>query len=78
MQTDDWPSHTEELSRKTLAELSRQLDRLEQGEIDARTMEAVCASLWHATSGLIEDGASETLSAIHKHLMTENLKDDAR
>lgn len=63
---DDWPTHHQELSRKTLQELQKWTDRYENREIDARTWANVLSVLYDTTSGLIDDDISSLIVNLHR------------
>lgn len=66
---DDWPSHTQELTRKTSEQLQIWTERFDKGAINAKTMLCVVATLYDTTSGLIERDLSSLLADIHRDLM---------
>jgi hypothetical protein len=67
--SDDWPSHTQELTRKTSEQLQIWSDRFDAGTITPKTMLCVVATLYDTTSGLIERDLSTLLANIHRDLM---------
>lgn len=69
--SDEWPSFSAELTRKTTEQLQIFTDRFDQGAINLVTMLAVVAVLYDATSGMIEKEVSDLLADIHKDLTTQ-------
>lgn len=69
--TDDWPSHTEELARKTSALLGKWTKMYESKKITKRDYFIVVDVLYDATSGLVPSELSNLLADIHQFLRLE-------
>ena len=69
--TDDWPSHHQELTRKTADQVKIWGDRYEQGQAPLSTWIAVLGTLWHTTSGLIDEDVSRLISDLHRDALLE-------
>lgn len=65
---NEWPTHVEELTRKTSEQLQVWTDRFDQGIISPTTLLCVVATLYDTTSGLIERDLSTLLADIHRDL----------
>lgn len=68
---DDWPSHHEELTRKTLDQLKKWADRYEERVISVQTWVALLMTLYDTTSGMIDNGVSNLISNMHREAMQE-------
>lgn len=69
--TDNWPSHAEELGRKTAAELDKWTTAYEAGRITFREFYLIVSVLYDATSGLAPRDISNLLSDIHMGLRVQ-------
>ena len=64
----EWPTHKDELSRKTLDELAKWTQWNAAGEKSDAAFLLAVGVMWDVTSGLINDDISHTLAAIHNDL----------
>lgn len=62
---DNWPSHTDELSRKTLNQLSEWSDKYEKNEITNHEFFLIINVLYDTTSGLVTREVSTLLARVH-------------
>lgn len=69
---DTWPSHTDELSRKTLNQLLEWSDKYEKNEITSHEYFLIINVLYDTTSGLV---ASE-VSTLFAHIHTDIVKNE--
>lgn len=69
--TDDWPSHHQELTRKTADQVKIWGDRFDAGTAPLSTWIAVLSTLWHTTSGLIDEDVSRMISDLHRDALVE-------
>lgn len=67
---DDWPSHTQELTRKTATALDVWADKYNSGLITKREFFVIVSALYDATSGLIDRDVSDLMADIHKTLIS--------
>ena len=67
----EWPSHTEELSRKLNHELKRRVDAHTRGVINDRELYLLVSLMWDLTTGLVFESDSRTLELLHAALRTE-------
>ncbi|MDE4297176.1 hypothetical protein PXK56_18485 [Phaeobacter gallaeciensis] len=65
---DDWPSHTEELTRKTSEQLDKWSKAYDAGKITKREFFIVVTTLYDTTSGLIKKDLSDLIADIHAEL----------
>ena len=73
--TEDWPSHHQELTRKTAEQVQVWADRYERGEATLIIWISVLSALWHTTSGLIDEDVSRMISDLHRDaLMTQTIR----
>ena len=68
---DDWPSHHQELSRKTAEQLQLWVDRYERGEARPAAMIVVLSVLYDTTSGLIDKDLSTLIADLHRDMTRE-------
>lgn len=66
--SDDWPSHHQEMTRKTADELIRISDRFNRGEITKREFTLLLLTLSQTTMGMIEQDLSKQIADLH-HVM---------
>lgn len=67
--TDDWPSHAEELTRKTSDTLTDLVYRLDQGEITEREAIVALGAIWDCTAGLVDRGVMDLVAQTRSELM---------
>lgn len=65
---DDWPSHTEELSRKTAVQLDKWSKAYDAKKITRREFYIALSALYDATSGLIDKDLMNLIADIDKQL----------
>lgn len=63
--TDDWPSHTQELTRKMNDQLARYVQGHADGKISNRELYIVAGALWHTCAGLTFETDLRTLEQVH-------------
>ena len=68
---DDWPSHNQELSRKTAEQLQIWTDRYEKGEAKPAAMIIVLSVLYDTTFGLIDRDLSKLIADLHRDMTRE-------
>lgn len=68
MQSDDWPTHSEELGRKTLAVVAKWSAVYEKSGITKREFYILISGLYDATSGIIPKADGDVIAAIHEEL----------
>jgi hypothetical protein len=66
--SDDWPSHTAELNRKTTDTLNAWVRRFDAGKITRRELFVLVSGLYDATSGLVAKEISDMMADIHAEL----------
>ncbi|CAO3459590.1 hypothetical protein [Azospirillum argentinense] len=59
---DDWPSHTEELTRKAMEVAERVLWQLERGEVSKREAWLILGHVWDTVSGLVHKDVMDALA----------------
>ncbi|WP_326894534.1 hypothetical protein U8P73_36075 (plasmid) [Rhizobium beringeri] len=69
--TDDWPSHADELGRKTSEVLAKWTGAYDAGRITIKEYYLVIVSLYDSTSGLMPREISDLLANIEKELRDE-------
>ena len=67
--SDDWPSFSDELSRKTSEQLALWLERYDTGVIKLSTALSVVSALYDATSGLVHKDLLDLMADVHKDLL---------
>lgn len=72
--TDDWPSHAQELSRKTLETLDKWMARVDAGQAKKRDLYVIVDALWDAVSGLADKKTLRILEHVHEELRKEARK----
>lgn len=70
-QANDWPSFSEELTRKTTEQLQIWADSFDKGVIKLSTMIAVVGTLYDTTSGLIDKDVSNLIADVHRDLAAQ-------
>lgn len=68
MTTDDWPTHAEELERKSIDQFQRWSIAYAAKRLSRREMWLVTNLLYNATSGLISSDVSQIFSNAQKEL----------
>lgn len=71
---DDWPSHGQELTRKTADQIQIWGERHDRGLIDARTWLCIISALYDTTSGLIDKDVSDLLADLHREALSQATK----
>lgn len=66
--SDDWPSHADELTRKTSEQLAKWNGAYSAGAISKREFYITVSALYDATMGLIHRDVSDLMADIHKEL----------
>lgn len=69
--TDDWPSHHQELTRKTADQVKIWGERYDKGQAPLSVWIGVLGALWHTTSGLIDEDVSRMISDLHQSALDE-------
>lgn len=69
--TDNWPSFSEELGRKTTEQLEKFTRGYEAGKIDRVQFYLIVSALYDATSGIIDKSISDLLADVHRDLRTK-------
>lgn len=69
---DDWPSHLEELTRKTSVQLTKLCNAYDAERISKREFFLALTCLYNATSGLIAKDLMDLMADIDKELRNEN------
>lgn len=64
--SDEWPSHNQEMTRKTAQSLGDWIEKLESGDITDREFGLIVTALYDATSGMIEKDTSVFLAELHR------------
>lgn len=67
--SDEWPSHVQELTRKTAEQLSKWSTLYQTGAISKREYFVFIRGVYDVTSGLIEKELSDLIADIHADLM---------
>jgi transcriptional regulator CtsR len=65
---ENWPEHSEELSRKSIEVIEKWSKLYDRGVITKREFYIMISAIYDATSGLITDEMSHLISEIHKDL----------
>lgn len=65
---DEWPSHTDELSRKVSAQLDKWSQAYERGAITKREYYILITALYDATAGLVHRDLMDLMADIHTEL----------
>lgn len=68
---DSWPTHVEELSRKTADTFIFWMDKLNRGLISNREAYIVVSVLYDNVSGLVDQELASDLAAAHAVLLKE-------
>lgn len=71
---DDWPSHTEELTRKTAEALNDLAYRHSAGEISAEAAFVAAGVLWDVTAGLVDRDLMDLLTQVRAAFKKEAKK----
>lgn len=69
--TDNWPSFSDELSRKAMETLAKWADRVERGKATKRDLFVVVDSMWDVVSGLANEQDLRLIEAVHKEIIDE-------
>ncbi|SCW95950.1 hypothetical protein [Ancylobacter rudongensis] len=67
---DDWPSHAEELGRKSLEVLEKWMKAYNAGKITRRELYILVSGLYDAISGLAPNADLDVIGAVHQELRT--------
>ena len=67
---DDWPSHTEELTRKTATSINRWVAAHNSGVITKRELFICLTGIYDSVSGLIEKDLMDLIADILQDLKT--------
>lgn len=68
---DDWPSHSEELARKSLETVARWTRLHAQGRIRDRDLYLIVDAVCDTISGLIPDDDLQSIYAIRQELLSK-------
>lgn len=68
---DEWPSHVEELTRKTTLAVQALVERYERGEIEAKELCTALGALWDTVSGLVDDDLSHMIAELHSDIRSQ-------
>lgn len=67
--TNDWPSHSEELSRKALTTLEKGIyDHLVEGTLTERELRLVVDTLVDTVQGLVPNDVTDTIYRVRKEM----------
>lgn len=64
----EWPTHHQELTRKTVEELQKRTDQFERGEISIEVFVLILSVLYDTTSGMIDKEVSNLIADLHWEL----------
>lgn len=65
---EDWPSLSDELSRKVTETVAKWIERVDEGGAKKRDLFVLVDGLWDACSGLVHKDVLRMLEAIHEEL----------
>jgi len=65
---DDWPSHGQELARKSLAVIHQWMMDCEAGEITEAELTRLIGGIYDATSGLMPKDDMNVIANLHEEL----------
>lgn len=68
---DDWPSHTQELGRKSMEVIDRWMSAYNAGKLTLREFYLIVNATYDTTSGLVPKDVSDILAEIEKELRLE-------
>lgn len=68
---DEWPSHQQELTRKTAEHVAHLANLYQSNSIGVEAWEAALSAIWHVTSGLIDQDVSSLISELHREAMLD-------
>lgn len=70
--TDNWPSFSDELSRKGSAQLAKWVDAYDKGKITERELFIVANAIWDTVSGLADHTLLRNLEEVIEELRQQS------